>query len=170
MSERQNVTVSDMTKADWSAVRNVYLEGIATGNATFETEAPTWEEWDADHVLTPRLVARTSDNTIIGWTALSQVSSRDVYAGVAEVSIYVAAASRGMGVGRLLMQTIAERSEEEGFWTLQAGVFPENLSSIQMHKRCGFRIVGVRERLGKLDGVWRDILLMERRSDRVGMD
>jgi phosphinothricin acetyltransferase len=159
--------VGPLTPGDWEDVRRIYLEGIADGNATFETEAPSWEKWDASHRPAPRLVARESGSTV-GWAALSSVSSREAYHGVAEVSVYVAAGARGRGVGRALLTELVRRSEESGVWTLQAGIFPENTASLALHRVCGFRTVGRRERLGRLAGVWRDVMLLERRSDRVG--
>lgn len=139
------------------------MEGIATGNATFETEAPRWAAWDATHRRDCRLIA-LSDGHIIGWGALAPVSATQVYVGVAEVSIYVAESVRGHGVGQRLLATLIEESEREGIWTLQAGIFPENTASIALHEKCGFRKVGVRERLGQLRGQWRDVILLERRS------
>jgi L-amino acid N-acyltransferase YncA len=153
---------------DWGAVRAIYQQGIATGNATFETTTPTWEGWDASHLPTCRLVA-LRDGQVVGWAALSPASGRRVYAGVAEVSVYVAAPARGQGVGKALLSALVEASEREGIWTLQAGIFPENEASIALHKSCGFRVVGRRERLGQMDGVWRDVLLMERRSTVTGV-
>lgn len=154
---------------DWKQVRTIYVEGIATGHATFETDAPAWEKWDADHLRRPRLAAR--DGTLIlGWAALSPVSGRCVYAGVAEVSLYVAASARGRGVGRALLEALVRASEDAGIWTLQAGIFPENAASLAVHRRCGFRDVGRRERLGNLGGTWRDVILLERRSSKVGTD
>jgi phosphinothricin acetyltransferase len=152
---------------DWGQVRAIYLEGIATGHATFEIDAPTWEKWDAGHLREARLVAR-EEETILGWAALSRVSDRCVYGGVAEVSVYVGARGRGRGVGRALLEALVEASEQNGIWTLQAGVFPENVASIKLHLSCGFREVGRRERIGQLNGVWRDTLLLERRSRSVG--
>ncbi len=157
-----------MQPESWPAVREIYREGIATGNATFETELPGWEKWDSGHRKDCRLIARREEQ-IIGWAALSPVSTRQVYAGVAEVSVYVAAASRGNGVGKVLLQALIEESEAHGIWTLQAGIFPENVGSIALHKSCGFREVGTRQRVGKLDERWRDVLLFERRSQRVGI-
>jgi L-amino acid N-acyltransferase YncA len=145
--------ISPMEARDWAQVRAIYEEGIATGNATFETTAPNWEIWNAKHLEPARLVARRGDR-VLGWVALSPMSSRCVYSGVAEVSIYVAARTRGHGVGKTLLQAAVSVSEEAGIWTLQAGVFPENLASIVLHKSCGFREVGVRMRLGQLAGVW----------------
>ena len=157
-----------MHPLDWEQVRSIYLEGIATGDATFETDAPAWEIWNASHLDSGRLVARRGD-AILGWAALTRVSGRCVYAGVAEVSVYVAAAARGDGVGRGLLEKLIQESESSGIWTLQAGIFPENDASIAIHRHCGFREVGRRERLGKLKGVWRDVMLMERRSQIVGI-
>lgn len=160
--------LATLTPADWPAVRAIYEEGITTGNATFETAAPEWPAWDAARLPCCRLVARRG-RRVLGWAALSPVSSRAVYRGVAEVSIYVAAAARGQGVGRLLMGGLVAASEEAGLWTLQAGIFPENAASLALHRALGFRVVGRRERLGLLHGVWRDALLLERRSDRAGV-
>lgn len=159
--------ITPMQAKDWPAVETIYQEGIATGNATFETKSPGWEEWNANHHQHSRLVARTDDD-IIGWAALSRVSTRQVYAGVAEVSIYVAAAARGKGIGKALLQALIEQSEHNGIWTLQAGIFPENSSSITLHKSCGFREVGLRERTGRLAGMWRNVVLLERRSSIAG--
>ena len=162
------VSIEPMTPEDWPPVRAIYLEGIATGNATFETSAPEWEKWDAAHMPSCRLVAR-SNGGVLGWAALSPVSSRCVYAGVAEVSVYVAAAARGRGVGLQLLSGLVAASEQAGIWTLQAGIFAGNEASVRLHERCGFHIVGRRERLGQLKGKWRDVLLMERRSEVVGV-
>jgi L-amino acid N-acyltransferase YncA len=154
--------ITPMTAADWPAVRSIYLEGIATGDATFETAAPEWERWDAGHLKTCRLVAHV-DGEVAGWAALSPVSARAVYAGVAEVSIYIAQLARGKGLGAALLRALVAESEVNGVWTLQAGIFPENTASIALHRRAGFRIVGTRERIGCVDGRWRDVVLMERR-------
>jgi L-amino acid N-acyltransferase YncA len=156
-----------MTPDDWPAVRAIYEEGIATGHATFQTSAPSWDEWNADHLTKCRLVAE-EDGAIVGWAALTKVSGRCVYAGVAEISVYVSSSSRGRGVGRRLLSELVAQSEQNGLWTLQAGIFPENTASVAIHERCGFRIVGRRERLGQMNGVWRDVLLLERRSNKVG--
>jgi phosphinothricin acetyltransferase len=163
-----DVTVADMGAEDWPAVLAIYQEGIATGNATFETEVRGWEVWDANHLPHSRLVARAGDQ-VAGWAALSSVSSRCVYGGVAEVSVYVAEAARGRGIGKRLLRALVEASERAGIWTLQAGIFPENEISIGLHEACGFRIVGCREKLGQLHGIWRDVTLMERRSEVVGV-
>ncbi|HYN85282.1 MAG TPA: GNAT family N-acetyltransferase [Pyrinomonadaceae bacterium] len=166
--------IEEMRESDWEAVRAVYAEGLATGDATFETEPPAWERWDASHLRFARLVARTREGGgaghVAGWAALSPVSSRCVYAGVAEVSVYVAAAWRGRGVGRALLDALVAASERAGVWTLQAGIFPENAASVRLHERCGFRVVGRRERVGRLRGAWRDTLLLERRSRVAGVD
>jgi L-amino acid N-acyltransferase YncA len=159
--------IDSMKESDWEQVRSIYLEGIASGDATFETDAPPWEKWDASHLSSCRLVARSGAN-VMGWAALSSVSSRCVYGGVAEVSVYIGQRYRGMGLGRALLTTLIAESEKNGLWTLQAGVFPENKASIDLHKRCGFREVGRRERIGKMDGRWRDTVLLERRSTIVG--
>lgn len=157
-----------MRPEDWPAVRAIYLEGIATGNATFEQTTPEWEKWDAGHLRVARIVARSDAGDVVGWAALSGVSSRCVYAGVAEVSVYVAQSARGRGVGQRLLARLISDSEADGIWTLQAGIFPENAASISLHERAGFRIVGQRERLGQMNGRWRDVVLMERRSQVTG--
>lgn len=158
-----------MQPADWPQVRAIYLEGISTGNATFETDAPEWDRFDAGHLRFGRFVARNGDE-VLGWVALSPVSNRCVYGGVAEISVYVAPSARGAGVGRALMQRVIEDSEQNGIWTLQAGIMAENTASIALHKRCGFREVGLRERIGQLKGAWRDVVLLERRSRAVGVE
>jgi L-amino acid N-acyltransferase YncA len=163
-----NFNIGTMQSDDWPAIRNIYSEGIATGNATFETETPEWTKWDQGHLQDCRLVARDSQR-ILGWAALGPVSTRRVYSGVAEVSVYVAADARGCGVGKMLLHSLVERSEHCGIWTLQAGIFPENLLSIALHRSCGFRQVGLRERLGQLGSIWRDVLLLEHRSSSVGI-
>jgi L-amino acid N-acyltransferase YncA len=167
--EGSEVSLAEMRAGHWEDVRRIYVEGIATGQATFETEPPEWERWDAGHLDRPRLVALLGGR-VVGWAALTPVSGRCVYAGVAEVSVYVDASARGRGVGRLLLEALVMASEEAGLWTLTAGVFPENEASVRLHRSLGFREVGRRERIGKLHGVWRDTLLMERRSRRVGLE
>jgi L-amino acid N-acyltransferase YncA len=161
------VRADDMAPEDWPEVRRIYEEGIADGNATFETEAPQWEAWDRGHLADPRLIARLGEQ-VVGWSALSPVSSRSVYRGVVEVSTYVGRDFRGRGVGFTLLSTMVERSEKAGIWTLQAGVFPENLDSLRLHMRCGFRTVGILERIGRTEEGWRDVVLLERRSPAVG--
>jgi len=162
--------IEAMRPADWDAVRTIYLEGIATGNSTFETSAPEWESWDARHLPYARLVARVADGTILGWAALSPISSRKAYAGVADVSIYIAASARGQGVGSALLGRLVAESEARGLWTLQAGIFATNAASIRLHEAAGFRLVGRRERIAQLHGVWKDTVLMERRSKLVGVE
>jgi phosphinothricin acetyltransferase len=157
-----------MRDSDWDAVRAIYEAGIATGQATFETEAPSWDRWNAKHLTAPRLVAE-QDDRVLGWAALSAVSDRCVYTGVAEVSVYVAEAARGKGIGRQLLEALVQASETAGIWTLQAGIFPENGASIAIHTACGFRVVGVRERIGRHHGRWRDALFLERRSSVTGL-
>ena len=165
-----SMNILPMTAAHWPAVSVIYAEGLATGNATFATEPPTWADWDAGHLPTCRLVAVHAHNAehVLGWAALTPVSGRCVYAGVAEVSVYVAAEARGQGVGRALLAALVKESEQQGLWTLQAGIFPENTASVHLHEAGGFRQVGRRERIGQLRGQWRDTLLLERRSATVG--
>lgn len=163
------VELRPMERADWPRVRAIYEEGIATGQATFETEVPAWESWNAGHLPHSRIVA-SAGGELLGWAALSPVSGRCVYGGVAEVSVYVAPEARGRRVGRALLERLIEESEVHGIWTLQAGIFPENAPSVRLHERCGFRRVGVRERLGRLRGRWRDVVLFERRSPAVGAE
>ena len=161
-----DLRVDALTAADWAAVSAIYAEGIETRNATFETDVPSWHEWDAAHLAEPRLVARR-DGEVVGWAALTRVSDRCAYQGVAENSVYVARGARSQGVGRALLNELVQRAEETGIWTIQTGVFPENLASLQLHLSCGFRVVGVRERLGRLDGAWRDVVFLERRSKEI---
>ncbi|HJP94681.1 MAG TPA: GNAT family N-acetyltransferase [Pyrinomonadaceae bacterium] len=155
--------IDQMTPSDWPQVRSIYLEGIASGNSTFETDAPSWGKWDEAHFQIPRLVMRDGDK-ILGWAALSPVSKRNVYRGVAEVTVYVTESAKGQGIGRALLEALVQESERNGIWTLQASIFPENAASVKLHLRCGFREVGRRERIAMLNGVWRDTLLFERRS------
>jgi phosphinothricin acetyltransferase len=163
-----DIRIEAMQAGDAEVILAIYSEGIASGNATFETRVPVWDDWNRAHRPDCRLVAR-SNGEVIGWAALTPVSGRCVYAGVAEVSVYVAAAASGQGVGKMLLAALVEASEAAGLWTLQAGIFPENAASIAIHKACGFREVGYRERPGQLHGVWRDVLLLERRSRVVGI-
>ena len=160
--------VAAMTDSDWPVVRAIYEQGIKTGNATFETELPSWKEWNVEHLAACRLVAK-SEGVVVGWAALAATSGRCVYGGVAEVSVYVAESAQGQGVGKALLQALVAESERAGIWTLQAGIFPENEVSLALHERCGFRTVGIRERLGQMDGYWRDVVLLERRSTTVGI-
>ena len=167
MDRDRPITIEPLVAHHWDAVRSIYLQGIATGNATFQQTAPGWQEWDAGHLRTCRLIA-LSDGEIVGWAALTPVSSRPVYRGVAEVSLYVAETARGHGIGGKLLAKLIAESEADGIWTLQAGIFPENASSIKLHTNAGFRIVGTRSRLGCMDGRWRDVVLLERRSATTG--
>ena len=160
------MSIRELRPYDWPAVREIYEEGIRGGNATFETETPSWEEWDAAH---PRLrLVAERDGKVAGWAALSPASTRRCYRGVGEVSVYVGDDARGAGVGRALLDELVARSEQAGYWTLTAGVFPENEASLRLHRACGFREVGVRERIGETGGLWRDVVLLERRSRNVG--
>ena len=164
MTTLTRMTIRELQPADWQDVARIFEEGIRTGNATFETTAPTWETWDAGHLADHRLVV-TLDGDVVGWAALSGVSDRACYSGVAEHSIYVAERVRGLGFGRQLLAALVAAADAGGIWTLQSGVFPENEASLALHLSLGFRVVGVRERLGRLDGVWRDVVLLERRSE-----
>ncbi|OWP64423.1 N-acetyltransferase [Hymenobacter amundsenii] len=165
--------IKPLTAAHWPQVQTIYEQGIATGHATFQTQAPTWEDWDRDHLAHSRLLALAAAETagaglVAGWAALSAVSGRCVYGGVAEVSVYVAPALAGRGVGRQLLAALVAESEANGIWTLQAGIFPENEASLRLHTGLGFREVGRRERIGQLHGIWRSTVLLERRSTIVG--
>jgi len=167
-------TIDKMKPNDWEQMRSIYLEGIATGQATFEAEAPGWEKWDLAHLAEPRLVARAGGK-VAGWAALSRVSARQVYAGVCEVSIYVGSRYQRGGIGSALLGALVEAAEKVGLWTLQAGIFPENTTSINLHQKHGFRILGRRSKIGKMTfgefkGVWRDVILLERRSQVAGID
>jgi len=162
-----DLEILNLEPGNWPVVREIYAQGIESGNATFETELPSWEKWDAAHRQDCRLIANRGGQ-VVGWAALSPVSGRRVYSGVAEVSVYVASAARGCGIGKTLLQALIAESERHGIWTLQAGIFPENVASIKLHKACGFREIGVRRRVGRMGGVWRDVLLLERRSASVG--
>ncbi|WP_066035232.1 GNAT family N-acetyltransferase [Flavobacterium anhuiense] len=148
---------------DWDQVKLIYQKGIDTGNATFQTSAPSWEDWDQSHLASCR-IAMQEDSKVIGWAALTPVSSRCVYAGVAEVSVYVDPAHSGKGIGLNLLNELVRQSEAEGIWTLQAGIFPENAASLSIHEKAGFKILGTREKIGKQNGIWRDTILLERRS------
>jgi phosphinothricin acetyltransferase len=159
-------TVAPMTPAHAQAVVAVYAAGIATGNATFETTPPAWESFDATRLPDHRFVALDGD-TVTGWVACSPVSARPAYAGVVEHSVYVDPAYNGRGIGRALLETLIASTEAAGIWTIQSGIFPENTASLTLHRRCGFRQIGVRERVGRHDGVWRDVILLERRSPTI---
>lgn len=163
-----NIIVEEMLPTNWQSVVDIYVHGFSTRNATFQTEAPTWEEWNKNHFEDLRFVA-TINETITGWAALSPVSSRSVYSGVMEVSVYVHENYRRKGIGNALLDRLITESETKNIWTLQSGIFPENLGSIALHEKFGFRRIGYREKVGKMDGVWRDTVLMERRSKTVGL-
>ena len=152
-----------MRAEDWPAVRAIYEQGIATRQATFETEAPAWEAWDAAHLPGLRLVAEEGGE-VVGWAALSPVSRRACYAGVVEESVYVAEGARGRGIGITLLARLCSDADAAGIWMIQTAIFPENVASLELHRRCGFRVVGTRERIAQLDGVWRDTVLLERRT------
>src|SRR5438128_7740536 len=155
--------IRDLRPGDWPEVAVIYEAGVRSRNATFETAVRSWEEWDAGHLARPRVVG-VDAGEVVGWAALSPVSARACYAGVAEDSVYVAPGRQGRGIGRALPEELVARSEAEGIWTLQTSIFPENRASLALHQRCGFRVVGVRERIAQLDGVWRDAVLLERRA------
>jgi len=161
------ILISEMQEDNWLEVSRIYKEGIETGLATFETEIPTWNSWDKSHLKECRFVA-SDHNKIFGWAALSPVSSRCVYGGVAEVSVYVSKHAWGNKIGEKLLLHLIEKSEKNGYWTLQSGILPDNKASIELHKKAGFRKIGYRERIGQLDGVWKDNILFERRSGIVG--
>jgi phosphinothricin acetyltransferase len=162
MDTRTAVSLRAMRPQDWPAVERIYAAGIATGNATFETEPPSWEGWDTDHRPDLRLVAMDNER-VVGWAAAAPVSDRCCYSGVVEDSVYIDPSFRGRSIGYRLLSRLVGDAEPLGIWTVQAGVFPENTASVRLHERCGFRVVGRRERLGQLRGVWRDVLLLERR-------
>ncbi|MDR7130913.1 phosphinothricin acetyltransferase [Algoriphagus sp. 4150] len=165
----ENILFRNLMEEDWDQVSEIYRQGLDTGNATFASEVPSWNEWDKGHLQACRLVAEINA-TVVGWAALSPVSSRCVYGGVAEVSIYISNKFKGQHIGTKLLEKLVAESEQKGFWTLQAGIFPENKASILIHGRAGFRKVGFRERIGQMKGVWRDTVLMERRSNKIGME
>ena len=162
------VVIQPLTAEHWPRVRRIYLEGIATGQATFQQDAPEWEAWDKSHLPHSRIVA-LKDGDVVGWAALSPVSARPVYRGVAEVSVYVGERFRGNGLGFQLLQELVLQSEQSGSWTLQASIFPENRASVRIHEKCGFRLLGRREKIGQLNGVWRDTVILECRSKTVGI-
>jgi L-amino acid N-acyltransferase YncA len=164
-----DMKIVNLEATHYNIVKEIYEQGIAAGNATFQTEAPSWEEWNKSHLPTCRLVALDENKTVIGWAALTPVSGRCVYAGVAEVSVYIHANEQGKGVGKELMEELIRQSEKNNLWTLQAGIFPENKASLKLHERLGFRKIGYREKIGKMKNVWRDTVLLERRSKKVGV-
>ena len=152
----------------WESVKKIYEQGIATNNATFQSEAPSWKEWDDSHLQHSRIVG-IIDNEVVGWAALTLVSGRCVYAGVAEVSVYVNNLFSGKGYGKKILESLVVISELNNIWTLTAGIFPENKASVSIHEKCGFKILGTREKIGQMNGQWRDVLLLERRSKTVGI-
>ncbi|PBI94582.1 putative phosphinothricin acetyltransferase YwnH [Flavobacterium sp. ACN2] len=162
----KNMEIRKLSDKHWDQVKIIYQKGIDTGNATFQTSAPSWEDWDQSHLKSCRVVMQ-KDGNVIGWAALTPVSSRCVYAGVAEVSVYVNPAHSGKGIGLTLLNELVRQSEAEGIWTLQAGIFPENTASLRIHEKAGFRILGTREKIGKQNGIWRDTALLERRSSVI---
>jgi phosphinothricin acetyltransferase len=163
------MNIEPLQPQHFEAVKQIYALGIATGIATFQANVPVWEEWDESHLKTGRLVALDEDGHVLGWAALTPVSGRCVYAGVAEVSIYVHPHHQGKGAGKALLKALIAESEKQNLWTLQAGIFPENAASLKIHQQCGFRQVGYREKIGQLKGIWRDTILLERRSQTVGI-
>ncbi len=163
---KPNVEITYFTKVDWPQILTIYKEGIATGIATFETQLPTWEQWDTKHIVSCRLKA-TIEGEVVGWAALSLTSTREVYKGVAEVSIYITSKYQKLGIGALLLSRLIEESEDQGFWTLQASIFSENTPSIALHKSLGFREIGYREKIGKLYDIWYDNIILERRSKTI---
>ena len=165
--DKSDYIIDKMIPEDWEQVKAIYLQGIATGDATFETMAPEWDMWNSSHLQAGRLVARIG-SVVAGWAALSPVSHRPVYSGVAEISLYVEKDHQGLKIGHNLLEALIKESEQNGIWTLQAGIFPENIPSLALHKSCGFREVGRRERIGAVNGGWRDVVLLERRSKLVG--
>lgn len=168
IQELEMVAIVKMKPTNWLAVSDIYRQGIETGMATFEKSIPTWDQWDKNHIKSCRFIAKY-DNNIVGWAALSAVSSRCVYGGVAEVSVYVSSQARGKKTGTRLLKKLIDESEKYGYWTLQSGIFPENHASIRLHEKLGFRKIGYRERIGQLDGIWKDNIVMERRSKITGL-
>jgi L-amino acid N-acyltransferase YncA len=164
IAEAPTVELRRLERRDWPAVADIYWDGMRSGLATFETEVPPWEAWDANHFPDHRLVADLLGD-VVGWAALSPASRRRCYAGVAENSVYVAAGARGLGIGRQLLEALIVGAEAAGIWTIQTSIFPENRASLALHERCGFRVVGTRERIAKRDGVWRDTVFLERRNE-----
>ncbi|SIT98199.1 phosphinothricin acetyltransferase [Epilithonimonas bovis DSM 19482] len=161
--------IRPITKDNFPEVVEVYKQGLATNIATFQNDLPQWEDWNKGHLDFCR-ISIYENNKMLGWTALTPVSSRCVYAGVAEVSVYIAQNERGKGIGKILLNELIKQSEANGIWTLQSGIFSENQSSIRLHEKCGFRMVGFREKIGKKNGIWKDNILMEHRSKNIGVD
>lgn len=163
------ITFREMLDSDWDAVADIYRQGIETGNATFRQEVPSWEYWNAAYLKKCRIVA-IENGEVVGWTAILPVSTRCVYGGVNEVSIYISLDHTGKNIGSQLLKELVKQSEQNGIWTLQSGIFPENTGSIKIHEKNGFRTIGIREKIGKMNGRWRDVVLMERRSQSVGIN
>lgn len=161
--------IRPITKDNFSEVVDIYKQGLATNIATFQNDLPQWEDWNKGHLDFCR-ISIYENNKMLGWTALTPVSSRCVYAGVAEVSVYIAQKERGKGIGKILLNELIKQSEANGIWMLQSGIFSENQSSIKLHEKCGFRMVGYREKIGKKNGIWKDNVLMEHRSKNIGID
>ena len=166
---RAAYTIDALTPEDWTAVRSIYSEGILGGNSTFETEAPPWGEWDAAHLPFGRIVARSVQGAVVGWAALRPISTRACYRGVAEISVYVSGGAQRQGIGRALLREVIILAEANGLWTLQGSIFPENQASLRMFEACGFRQVGRRKHIAKLNGLWRDTVMVERRSSKIGL-
>lgn len=164
----QDIVITEMSFADWNSVREIFVEGIRTANATFRTEAPSWDEWNDDHLTNCRFVAK-QNGAVVGWVAFTSISTMCAFSGVVEVSIYIASTAAGMGVGSKLLQHIIDSSEQKQIWTIQAMIFPENIASLNLHKKFGFEEVGTRKQIGRLNGIWRDVVLLERRSNMVGV-
>lgn len=165
----ETTTIEPLQHSHWEKVKEIYESGISTGTATFETTAPSWDKWDESHLAFARFVAIVNSE-VVAWAALSPVSNRCVYGGVAEVSVYVAENHKGKGIGKLLLENLIAESEQNSIWTLQAGIFTENIGSVKLHENAGFRIIGYRERIGKLNGIWKDNYILEKRSKVVGID
>lgn len=166
---KEAIMITELLHSDWNCVREIFIEGIKTTNATFRTEAPSWDEWNQDHLTNGRFVAK-KNGKVVGWVALSPISSMSAFSGVVEVSIYIASNAAGMGIGSQLLRHVIAASEQHQIWTIQAMIFPENTASINLHRKFGFEEIGIRKKMGRLNGVWRDVLLLERRSNTVGVE
>lgn len=162
-----NYQIREMYPEDGASVLKIFEEGITTENATFDKEIPSWEIWDANHIKECRQVLIDENKQVVGWAALKPISNRECFRGVAEVSIYLTVSVQGKGFGKIMLRKLISESEEKGFWMLQSGIFPENIASVKLHENLGFRIVGRREKIAQMNGIWRDIILMERRSDKL---
>lgn len=169
VAKQYKMEIQLITEYNFPDLVAIYKQGLATNIATFQNDLPKWEDWDKGHLRFCR-ISIYEDNKMLGWTALTPVSSRCVYAGVAEVSVYVSQEERGKSIGKILLTELIKQSEANGIWTLQSGIFSENISSIKLHEKCGFRMVGYREKIGKKDGIWKDNVLMEHRSQNIGIE